>query len=52
MGAPVLVDLRGETDPLDIANKELKASPKRTGRFKIRDLMGIVGWGTKGVSVS
>jgi DNA-directed RNA polymerases I, II, and III subunit RPABC2 len=24
MGAPVLVDLKGETDPLDIANKELK----------------------------
>jgi len=24
MGAPVLVDLRGETDPLDIANKELQ----------------------------
>jgi len=25
MGAPVLVDLTGETDPLDIAMKELKA---------------------------
>merc|ERR1711998_673424 len=24
MGAPVLVDLRGETDPLEIANKELQ----------------------------
>merc|ERR1711959_210270 len=25
MGAPVLVALRGETDPLEIANKELKS---------------------------